>query len=249
MGKDDKSFTRVTTFSSLVTGGGIDANSGPDLPVHIARSLARFCEADPQAREAMLQEMIEELTALRAQKETAEEDSITDALTGVCNRRFFEKSMRDLDNTSPIAKRTPTGRHFLLLIDLDHFKPLNDQHGHAAGDLALQHMSGKLAKLVRKTDILCRIGGDEFAIVLKDATEKGAQRKIAQIVKALQDMSFEFEGKQIAFQGSVGHTEINPSAIRTMEEILKDADRNLYQNKSRNRTSDRQAERQPEPAL
>ncbi len=248
MGKDDKPPACVTTFSSLVTGGGIDANSGPDLPVHIARSLAEFCTKKPQEREAMLREMIEELTALRALKETAEEDSITDALTGVCNRRFFEKSMRDLDNSSPIAKRTPTGRHFLLLIDLDHFKPLNDQYGHAAGDLALRHMSGMLKKLVRKTDILCRIGGDEFSIVLKDATERGAFRKIAQIEKALKNMSFEFEGKHISFRGSVGHTEINPSAIRTMEEILKDADKNLYQSKSRNKTPDRLAERQPEPA-
>lgn len=248
MGKEDKPATYVTTFSSLVTGGGIDANSGPDLPVHIARSLAAFCERKPEEREQMLRGMIEELTALRAQKETAEENSITDALTGVCNRRFFEMSISQLGNSSAIAKRTPTGRHFLLLIDLDHFKPLNDEHGHAAGDLALQHLSGTLKKLVRKTDILCRIGGDEFAVVLKDATEKGALRKIAQIEKALKDMSFEFEERKISFQGSVGHTEINPSAIRTMEEILKDADRNLYQNKSRNKTSDRVAERHPEPA-
>ncbi len=253
MGIQDRPDSYITTFSNLAIGGGIDAKSGPDLPELIAYSLARFCTQNPEELEVTLHRMLDELMSLREQKKTALEDSVTDSLTGAHNRRFFEKFMQDIGNSSVTSKREPSGRHFLLLIDLDQFKPLNDKYGHAAGDLALQCLSGTLRAMVRKSDIVCRIGGDEFAIVLKDATEKGAHRKIAQIANTLRHMEFEYEGAPISFAGSVGHTEINPSAIRTMEDILREADRNLYKDKERKSSMSPSQEspleaRRPEPA-
>lgn len=254
MGIQDRPDNYITTFSHLAIGGGIDAKSGSDLPEMIAYSLAKFCRQNPEELEATLHRMLEELMRLREQKKTALEDSVTDSLTGAHNRRFFEKFMQEIGNSSVTSKREPSGRHFLLLIDLDQFKPLNDTYGHAAGDLALQCLSGTLMGMVRKSDIVCRIGGDEFAIVLKDATEKGAHQKIAQIAHELKHMEFEYEGATVSFSGSVGHTEINPSAIRTMEDILREADRNLYKDKERNRSMPAsqdmpQEARRPEPAL
>lgn len=254
MGTQDTPDRHITTFSRLAIGGGIGAGSGPDLPEMIAYSLARFCTQNPEELEGTLRSMLEELMSLRSEKENAQKDSVTDSLTGAHNRRFFEKFMQDIDNSSVISKRRASGRHFLMLVDLDHFKTLNDTYGHAAGDLALQCLSGTLQGLVRKTDIVCRIGGDEFAIVLKDATEKGAHAKIAQIEKALGHMSFDYEGTPVLFAASIGHTEINPSAIRTMEDILKEADRNLYKDKELKRSAAAsqgtpQEGRRPEPAL
>ena len=250
MGKDIQPL-HLTTFVELAIEGRLNPDSGPNLAILIARSLAAYCAQKPEERISVLHEMLGALGALRTQKNIAVEESVTDKLTGLRNRRFFQKSLDDLYNASAIAKRTPSGRHFLLMIDLDHFKPLNDTYGHAAGDLALQNLSETLTKLVRKTDIVCRIGGDEFAIVLKDATEHGAHTKIAHIARALREMFFDYQDRRIFFQGTVGYAEINPSAIRTMEEILHDADKNLYENKETRRSistsQDSLTERRPEP--
>lgn len=232
MGNEDT--PQIKTFYDPAVLGAVSGN--PDLTKQIAENLARYCADHPQEGADILHTILDELASLQEQLKVAEQIALTDGLTGLYNMRYFEKAMMELDNTSVLSKRTPSGRHYLLLIDLDGFKPLNDTYGHPAGNAALQHMSNTLKDLVRKTDTVCRIGGDEFAIVLKDATEEGAHKKIAEIARSLKNMSYVYEGTQISFSGSVGHTEINPSAIRTMEDILNEADRRLYQNKETGRS-------------
>ncbi len=87
---------------------------------------------------------------------TMTEDAMTDALTGLMNRRGFRKA---LDGAEQGA---------ILVIDIDHFKQVNDRYGHAAGDEVLKAMSGHLRRNIRETDLLARLGGEEFALYLFD---------------------------------------------------------------------------------
>jgi diguanylate cyclase (GGDEF)-like protein len=101
------------------------------------------------------------------------EQAVRDPLTGLCNRRFFDEAL---------AQNIETARRYnrplsLVLFDLDDLKQLNDTGGHEAGDAALKTFAQILQKTARKADIVCRIGGDEFAVILPE-TERSNVRKI-----------------------------------------------------------------------
>ena len=102
-----------------------------------------------------------------------------------------------------LEKRKPTGQHFLMMVDLDHFKEVNDTYGHDAGDAVLCHVVDTLTEMTRKTDAVCRIGGDEFVVILRDANLKGAKQKIIEIIDALESLPFVWEGKDIQIGASV----------------------------------------------
>ncbi|HQL00678.1 MAG TPA: GGDEF domain-containing protein [Smithellaceae bacterium] len=98
--------------------------------------------------------------------------SVTDGLTGLYNKRFFSKQI-DVE----INRTRRTGEAFsLIFIDLDNFKAVNDTHGHAAGDAFLVRVSAGLCSKIRPTDFACRIGGDEFAVILPTTTLRDAVR-------------------------------------------------------------------------
>src|SRR5262249_12777595 len=96
-----------------------------------------------------------------------------DALTNVFNRRGFD---RELKRSLAYVKRYWT-RPALIYVDLDGFKPVNDTHGHAAGDAILQAVAGKLASGVRASDTVARLGGDEFGMILWNLSEADAAAK------------------------------------------------------------------------
>ncbi|HVX33465.1 MAG TPA: GGDEF domain-containing protein [Solirubrobacterales bacterium] len=109
-----------------------------------------------------------------------------DPLTGVANRRFFDATMkRELDRrTRPFGRRgLDTSPLALLILDLDDFKGVNDSYGHQAGDAVLQDASARILGVLRSTDTLARIGGDEFAIIAPGAHGEGAAR-MAEAVRA-----------------------------------------------------------------
>lgn len=228
MGNNDHT-THVTTFTTLATNGRLTGDA--DLLKKFADDISQYCAEHPEESYEIIHCMLQELKTLRTENAQVRSEAYTDGLTGLSNRRFFQNVMNEFDQSAFMAKRVPTGRHYLALVDLDHFKAINDTYGHRAGDLALQHLSKTLKDIVRTTDIVCRIGGDEFAIILKDGTEAGIEKKIAEIADTLSSMSFGYEGRQIPFQASVGYTEINPSAIRSMEKIMAEADSSLYTSK------------------
>lgn len=248
MGNNDKTL-QVTTFTDLVTSGKLSGDAV--LLKKFADDIAKYCAEHPQESSEVIHSMLQELRSLRTENSQVKTEAYTDSLTGLSNRRFFQNVMGELDHTALMAKRVPTGRHYLALVDMDYFKSINDTYGHHAGDLALKHLSRTLKDLVRTTDIVCRIGGDEFAIILKDGTEEGIEKKIAEIANVLSNMSFELDSRQMPLQASVGFTEINPSAIRSMEKIMAEADSNLYASKKHRKPipdlQDTQA--QPRPNL
>jgi diguanylate cyclase (GGDEF)-like protein/PAS domain S-box-containing protein len=132
-----------------------------------------------------------------------QEFATTDFLTGLSNRRHF---MERMENELNRIKRINGARAAVLMCDLDHFKQVNDRHGHAAGDAALRHFAAILCATMRKIDIAGRVGGEEFAVLLPGA-EEGAGYFLAQRVQqelALQP--FRDDAGEISMTVSIGIT-------------------------------------------
>lgn len=129
--------------------------------------------ADLRRQNAELHETIKRLDLTRTRLSEEETRARTDALSGLSNRRAFEA---ELPNFMDRAKAIGAGLA-LIAIDLDHFKPLNDTLGHAAGDFALREVGRILREGVRKSDLPSRLGGDEFIVILSDTTEAGARNR------------------------------------------------------------------------
>jgi diguanylate cyclase (GGDEF)-like protein/PAS domain S-box-containing protein len=147
-----------------------------------------------------------------------------DFLTGLFNRRRFEQA---LSQETRAAARYG-GRGALILIDLDHFKDVNDQFGHKSGDDLLKTVAAALKERVRETDVLARLGGDEFGIILPRADESQAQVVAADIVKALRRHAAMLGEALIPITASVGVALFEGD---TKGEILACADLAMYEAK------------------
>ena len=87
--------------------------------------------------------------------------SITDSLTGIHNRRYFQDRLR-----AEMARLNRTnGALSVIMLDIDHFKRINDKHGHAVGDAVLQELCKRISERLRRTDVFCRLGGEEFMVL------------------------------------------------------------------------------------
>ncbi|PTQ09886.1 hypothetical protein CLG96_12025 [Sphingomonas oleivorans] len=158
-----------------------------------------------------------------------ERAALEDPLTGIGNRRAFDLKAPDI-----FARDRRLGRcSALLLFDLDHFKRINDTHGHDAGNRLLVHFTETAARLLRQDDLFCRIGGEEFVLVLGNAGA-GEARFIAERVRdAFAQSSVQIGDRAIATTVSVGIAEAGPDA--NLAELLSRADAGLYAAKARGR--------------
>jgi diguanylate cyclase (GGDEF)-like protein/PAS domain S-box-containing protein len=155
-----------------------------------------------------------------------------DALTGLPNRRLLEDRLKQ-------ALASAERHHALvalLFIDLDGFKRINDTLGHATGDLLLKEVSVRLSRLLRATDTVARMGGDEFTIVLSEVAEAHAAVRVAQ--KILEDLRepFELEGHELFMTGSVGIS-MYPADGNDSITLLRHADAAMYRAKSLGRNA------------
>jgi len=159
----------------------------------------------------------------------------TDALTGVVNRRSFETR---LSREWRHAKRRDSTLA-LLMIDIDHFKLVNDTHGHAAGDIALQELAEIMNITARETDVVARFGGDEFVVLLPDTGWQGAMTFAERLRKNVDDHSFMVEGAELDITISIGVALARGTDPISVVDLLEYADRSLYKAKSggRNRIS------------
>ena len=159
------------------------------------------------------------------------EQSVRDYLTGLFNRRYMEETLeRELHRAS--RRQLSLG---VIMLDLDGFKQFNDTCGHAAGDAILRELGKLLLAHVREEDIACRYGGDEFIIVLPDATRIVTRERAELICKYAKQLHFQFEGKTFdPFTFSVGIA-VFPAAGLTSATLLKAADDALYRAKREGR--------------
>ena len=155
----------------------------------------------------------EQLAALR-------HAAITDPLTGLLNRR----GLQDRIELELARAERGAGPLVLMVIDLDHFKQVNDRLGHLGGDMALERAAGVLQRELRVVDAAARIGGEEFAVLLPDT---GVFEGLAAGERLRVRIERSFEGTAVALTASVGLA-ASPQDGRTMEELLHAADRAMY---------------------
>ena len=146
----------------------------------------------------------------------------TDELTGLINRRSFFQSSELILNEARDANETLS----LLVIDADYFKQLNDTYGHATGDAALQFITEQLRSCVRKTDLVCRLGGEEFALLITGMTEMEASRLAERILEKIASRPMFWDEKIIEMSVSCGVADT--SVGYDMTALFKAADDALY---------------------
>ena len=155
-----------------------------------------------------------------------------DNLTGLFNRRsFFREALRTFSKS-----RASGSTLALLMLDLDHFKQINDRWGHAAGDNALRLVARILESEVRDDDIIGRIGGEEFALVLPLSHGESLLNITKRLLDAISTQGLELQGNPIKLSASIGGIERN-AGHKTFEDMMLDADAAMYtaKDKGRNR--------------
>jgi len=165
----------------------------------------------------------------------------TDPLTGIANYRYFVMSLeQEIERTQRTAQPTS-----LIMLDIDFFKKVNDEWGHEIGNQALVHVSRQILDTVRKLDITCRYGGEEFAIILPN-TELSASIPVAnRIRQQIADSPLKIGAKQLRLTASLGIDTFLPGQSCTPDELVQRADHYLYQAKQQGRNQVCHASLQP----
>jgi two-component system, cell cycle response regulator len=168
---------------------------------------------------------------IEAKNRLLEELALTDSLTGLPNRRAIESwSSRQLSGAARHAFA-----FWMVLIDLDHFKRINDNFGHEAGDVVLKRFGEILRTHTRLSDISGRIGGEEFLFVVTHADKGGVRMVVDRIRQQLAAEKFVFEGQAVNVTASFGIAGFSGKSAPAFEDLLAQADDALYQAKDRGR--------------
>lgn len=168
---------------------------------------------------------------LKRSNELLLELSNTDHLTRLFNRRYLMDAL-DKEVQRTIRKG---GNLSLLILDIDHFKLVNDSYGHLQGDAVLQRVAMHLSKELRNYDVAARYGGEEFIAVLPDSTLKEAAFVAERIRASIQDIKFEGELSPLSLTASLGVATFPAQGCNTVDEFIKLADDALYRAKSNGR--------------
>jgi diguanylate cyclase (GGDEF)-like protein len=150
-----------------------------------------------------------------------------DPLTGLWNRRYFEERLKEEASRS---ERAGSGRRFsVLVVDINDFKSINDQHGHPTGDVLLKWVGDFLTSHLRTHDVPCRTGGDEFTVLLPDISADDCVRLIARLREQLDAAN---AGREIPVHLSLG-TASWPEVTSGCEQLVRTADEAMYADKRR----------------
>ena len=173
--------------------------------------------------------------ALRASMQTSIEMALVDSLTGLNNRRYLETHLASL--LQNVTNRG--GSLSLMMLDIDHFKSVNDTYGHNAGDEVLRNFAGRVKRMVRQTDLACRYGGEEFVVMMPDTTIAVASQIAERVRAAVQGELFPIDGgaRSIPVTVSIGLAESR--GMNDPETLFRRADKALYcsKNSGRNRVT------------
>jgi diguanylate cyclase (GGDEF)-like protein/PAS domain S-box-containing protein len=187
----------------------------------------------------------QDITARKGREDRLRRLADEDPLTGLPNRRGLEGAIRlalDMADRHQLAGA-------LLMVDLDGFKRINDTHGHAVGDAALSAVAHALRERLRSTDLLARVGGDEFAVLLRATTGEPARALAAALVGEVRAARLADELPEIALDASIGVADFGTPPLPTVRTLLDSADAAMYAAKrGRGRRRDRGARQPPEGA-
>ena len=188
---------------------------------------APFSESKQQLATAVAEQIALALSNLKL-RETLRQQSVRDPLTGLFNRRFLEEVL-DRELARLERKNLPLS---LIMIDVDNFKSFNDTFGHEAGDAVLRDLGGVLQRHVRGSDIACRYGGEEFTIVLPEASVEIGRQRAEMLREAARELRLVHDGKSLgAITLSLG-VACFPGHGRRREHLLQVADAALYEAKN-----------------
>lgn len=160
-----------------------------------------------------------DITPLKAAQARAEHLAWHDALTGLGNRAQFQRALEEVAGERHGA--------VLLMVDLDHFKEVNDSHGHAAGDAMLRAVAVRLRMAARHDDLVCRLGGDEFAILLRGFDAAQRAPAVADGLASALQQAVSADGLRLAASASIGHAAF-PADAENIEGWQRAADLALY---------------------
>jgi len=159
------------------------------------------------------------------------ESATRDGLTRVYNRKYLSEAL-----PREVGFATRHGRPLsLMMIDIDHFKKINDTHGHSGGDFVLQSVARTLGVALRDEDTLARYGGEEFAAILRDTGAADALLCAERLRRGVEGMTYDFAGAKVAVTVSVGVATMLPDKPITHDKLVETADRCLYQAKRNGR--------------
>jgi len=212
----------LTDVTTLLFGTGVLLATAIFFGIFLIYPLIRT-----QAREEhKLRAMTETLSA---RSETLAQAALTDALTGMQNRRYFDDALREyLMEFRRIGK--PIG---LMILDLDHFKQVNDTYGHDVGDEVLRAVAGCLRDMTRYHDVVARLGGEEFSVVAPNMTEDQLFKLAERIRKAVAALVIQAGNVRLRITTSIGLAVWDGK--ETGEEFYRRADKQLYQAKRQGR--------------
>lgn len=222
--RQDQSIFDIEVNSGFV----YSANGQPTKMVFIARDITERKLAEQQIQELVHQ--------LEIEKNTAQLNSITDSLTGLANRRYFDEALR----TEFYRLKRSGSALSLIMLDVDYFKKFNDSYGHLAGDECLRLVGTTLRTLVgRAPDIVARYGGEEFVVILPETDENGAKIMGERIRRAVEELDIPHSASDTAecVTVSLGIVTVYPTELVTPEQVMALADEALYCAKKGGRNS------------
>ncbi|MEK6590862.1 MAG: sensor domain-containing diguanylate cyclase [Nitrospinota bacterium] len=181
----------------------------------------------PETKERLAKNVAEHLALAIATlklREKLRDQSIRDPLTGLFNRRYMEETLgRELRRA--IRNKSSFG---IIMVDIDYFKRFNDTFGHEAGDMVLRTIGDFLKSHIRGSDIACRYGGEEFAIILADASQEETQKRAEGLREGVKRMHLQFHGQLLGSISISLGVAIYPLHGITENELLRIADDALY---------------------
>jgi len=209
-------YMALALFSVLVVSGFPKFGAGAIIiflaPLLFARQMFQ--------RTHSLQKATDELAIKQAENE---HQALHDSLTGMPNRMFFhQRLLAEIDRA-----RASDGRMAVILIDLDHFKEINDTLGHHFGDMLLQEVGPRLSSVLRDNDLMARLGGDEFGIILPDLPGEEVALRIADRLIEELEKPVSVEGLALDIAGSIGIS-LFPMQAEDAESLLRRADVAMY---------------------
>jgi diguanylate cyclase (GGDEF)-like protein len=174
--------------------------------------------------------MKNEVATERQRADILGKEVLIDPLTGVYNRRAYgkrisEELQRYLRHKRPFS---------MLMLDVDHFKSVNDQYGHAVGDLCLKEIIKRIQPLLRQSDFLARFGGEEFVLLLPETVQSGAVEVAEKLRKCIEKTEFLHRGKLVPITISIGATQVMSTDQQT-DMLFNRVDKAMYRAKAAGR--------------
>ena len=166
----------------------------------------------------------------RRDHEQLRQQVLVDELTGLANRRGYRAYLNAL--LTPGAAPDGPEEYAVMMVDVDHFKQVNDRFGHDVGDLVLARISQVLAAHVRSMDLAARLGGDEFVVVLTGVGPDHPEKRAQEIIDAVREQAWDEVAPGLSVSISVG---VHRGGVQELPTLLTDADRNLYHAKNNGR--------------